>query len=237
MALYVQETSSQMEGYSDNAIDLSKFKDVMAALKQLQMFESYFSTFTKNNVDDEALLCLQKDDIKDLIVKIGDRARFMKWLNVYKNKNNDTADSKMKEMNKSRAKQPCSMCKGDKQIKIAESYTERRACGTCGGQGGSRGRWQTSSCSACNGSGYTKYYSTYCTDGCGKKGPNTCDWCDGSPWKHRECETCNGKKTQRQFDNNFWQNCNGCGGQGTMQQNKTRDKWVVCTTCKGQGQY
>eukprot|EP01084_Bolivina_argentea_P132318 233514_1 len=229
MALYVSETSSQMEGCSDNAIDLSKFSTVMEALKSLEMFESYFSTFTQNNVHDEALLCLEKDDVKDLIPKIGDRARFMNWLNVYKNKNTN----EMKETSKP-IKQPCLVCNGNKQVKITEPYTENIPCVACGGQGGSRGRWETSTCGSCNGTGYTSYYSMHCPDGCGKKGPNTCVWCSGSPHKQRECETCRGKKTQQRFDSNFWNVCNACGGQANMKQNKTRDKWVTCTTCNGQ---
>eukprot|EP01084_Bolivina_argentea_P107723 192582_1 len=91
MALYVH-------GCVDNydTVDLSKYKEVIACLKNLQMYDAYFPTFVDNNVTDAAVLCLEKDDVKDLISKIGDRALFMQWLNAQKNaKSNPGNDIKV----------------------------------------------------------------------------------------------------------------------------------------------
>eukprot|EP01083_Nonionella_stella_P155446 502132_1 len=91
MAFDIQQTSSQIEGCTNdiNGFDLSRFKEVRTGLKRLKMFELYFPVFAQNNVDDEAIVCLEKDDLIALIGPVGDRARFIKWLQSYKNKGND----------------------------------------------------------------------------------------------------------------------------------------------------
>eukprot|EP01084_Bolivina_argentea_P196179 336346_1 len=102
---YVQQTSSQNEGsINDEIVDLSKFKNVIQGLKNLKMHEVYFGIFAENNVDDEAVLCLEKDDVKDLISKIGDRARFMKWLNAHKNEQKQSEKIKPKVVKRNKVK-------------------------------------------------------------------------------------------------------------------------------------
>eukprot|EP01084_Bolivina_argentea_P251495 421815_1 len=82
---HLLETSEQ-EGvpvHVEDAVDLSTFENVIIGLKSLNLYDLYFVSFRDNAVTDEALNCLQKDDIKELIPKIGDRARFTKWLNKF----------------------------------------------------------------------------------------------------------------------------------------------------------
>eukprot|EP01084_Bolivina_argentea_P107722 192581_1 len=245
MALYVQSTPSTIEGCIDNydAVDLSKFKAVSACLKKLQMFDAYFAKFVENNVTDEAVLCLEKDDVKDLISKIGDRALFMQWLNTQK-KNN----AKSKSVNEKKVetvvikKKTCSVCHGKKQISQSESYIHNDQCTSCAGQGGTRGKWENVTVT-CNGT-YGRCHGGKvdhlgCPDGCARKGPGTCAYCIGYDGAQYDCTDCNGKGTvnKQQFNNNIWNQCNNCGGRGTIPQNKTREKMITCAACKGQGQY
>eukprot|EP01083_Nonionella_stella_P023894 66100_1 len=81
MAQQLMSTSIQEEGGEGD--NLALFVDVLTGLKSLNLHDSYFKIFKENEVNDEALCCLQKDDVKELIPKIGDRARFMKWLSEY----------------------------------------------------------------------------------------------------------------------------------------------------------
>eukprot|EP01083_Nonionella_stella_P012596 35686_1 len=247
MAHYIQSTSppSGVEGCVDNynAVDLSKFKEISAGLKSLQMFDLYFTVFVQNNVDDAAVVCLEKDDVKDLISKIGDRARFMKWLNAYKNTQPTPKTNEMKEETKVAIKQTCSVCNGNKQVKQTETYLDNTQCHQCGGNGTrhvTKYNTREVTCSSCNGQGSCKIKCAEGRYGCPYKNPNIkdpyCDLCHGRQWT--QCYTCKGSRTVKQQSSySSTEPCYGCNGRGVLQQNKTRDKMVVCTACNGQGQY
>eukprot|EP01084_Bolivina_argentea_P107724 192583_1 len=243
MALYVQSTASTIEGCVDNydAVDLSKYKEVIACLKHLQMYDAYFPKFLENNVTDAAVLCLEKDDVKDLISKIGDRALFMQWLNAQKNTKSKPANEMKVET--IITKQTCSVCNGNKQVKQSESYVDNSQCNQCNGQGR---RYVTKynttevTCSSCNGGGACKIQCATGRYGCPYKNPNIkdpyCDLCHGQQWT--QCYTCKGnRKVKQQTKSSSSEPCYGCNGRGTTQVSKTRDKMVVCVACKGQGQY
>eukprot|EP01084_Bolivina_argentea_P255075 428934_1 len=246
MAHFVQATSSQIEGCSNNAVavDLSKFQEVNVGLKSLQMFESYFPAFIENNVNDEALLCLEKDDIKDLITKIGDRARFMKWLNVHKSKH------EMKEENiKPTTKQKviCTKCNGSGSFDQHIEYNENVNCARCNGNGGwsmNTEQEQNSTCSSCNGKGTTVqkcdgsyHYLANCSDDewRSKINERDCSFCDaGFGFRNRECQSCRGKGTISSYvQHKKWIPCGTCCGVGNTKTKKYKIKSTSCTTCNG----
>eukprot|EP01083_Nonionella_stella_P033061 90508_1 len=236
---FLQETSHEgKEGIvssNENIVDLSEFKDVESGLKALKMYKKYFESFKTNNVNDAALPCLEKDDLKELIPAIGDRARFNTWLVTYKNDHGQSNNINNNSNETVDCKQPCSVCNGTKQVKQTETYIANGQCTTCGGQGGTRGKWETATV-GCNGT-YGRcdggfYYCQGCPDRCGWKGPGTCSYCPGYR-KQYTCSDCNGRGTvqKQQFNNSHWNPCNQCGGKGTISQNQTREKMVRCSAC------
>eukprot|EP01083_Nonionella_stella_P069267 184549_1 len=251
----LHQTMLQVEGCKLNdTVDLSKFQNVMAALNSLQMYESYFSIFTQNNVDDEALLCLEKDDIKDLIHKIGDRARFMKWLNEYKN---GSSNEPLEETKHSKV---CTVCNGNKQTKQQEAYTVTVQCQNCNGNGSvsvQRSRPTQTQCTYCDppGSGKSLKHSECWGPSSMNAGPNgvpwwgtvtqnhekiygpngaeTCSFClAGSP----NCSVCKGSAFQTK-DEYYSESivCNVCSGAKTRSETKYKDNWSNCAACSGTG--
>eukprot|EP01084_Bolivina_argentea_P169429 293724_1 len=262
MSLYNQmlntHDTAQIEGNIENAVDvdLSKFQVVIAALNSLQMYQTYFSVFKANNVNDQAVLCLEKDDIKDLIHKIGDRALFIKWLNEYKKTNNNI---NIKKQNNTLSK-ICSTCNGNQQIKQTEEYKENEECKNCNGNGSvsmSKSRPTQTQCTYCDPPGSGKslkhsecwgmnsmnagpngvpWWGTVTANHTKIYGPNGAEGCSyciaGSP----NCSVCKG--TALQTKQEYYAEtivCNSCSGAKIKSKTKYKDIWVQCTACKGSG--
>eukprot|EP01083_Nonionella_stella_P015453 43266_1 len=185
------------EGIADDSdVDLSKFKDIVEGLKSLQMFDSYFVAFKTNNVNDKAVCCLEKDDVKELIPKIGDRARFMQWLKQY-NRSLSSSNTKVVNTDTNQNAQKtqiqkkevieyiqCSKCNGKGTIgKSDYNASKPYVCDNAYCKG--RGYWDPNpawksdqyntikTCPSCQGSGktaYGPYYEVSCSSclGAGK---------------------------------------------------------------------
>eukprot|EP01084_Bolivina_argentea_P251498 421819_1 len=236
-----------------NNVDLSKFKDVIATLNNLQMFTSYFPIFIQHNVDDEAVVCLEKEEIKELIPKIGDRARFVKWLNSYKQKHKGLTISPLTKKTKS-----CSVCNGNKEINKQVSYKDIVSCKNCNGSGSvsvQRSRQTETDCKYCDPKGSGKklihsecwgynphqYKRTGTYDKINelphpKKYYINAENCPECVAASANCYVCEG--TGKAYDTQYYyesSTCSVCNGAKTESSTKYRDEWISCGYCNGTG--
>lgn len=57
---------------------------VQQALTALGMMDPYWQVFLDNDIDDEAMLLLQHEDLPALFPKVGARVKFRRWLQQYR---------------------------------------------------------------------------------------------------------------------------------------------------------
>eukprot|EP01083_Nonionella_stella_P099194 278900_1 len=190
------DTSGKISGEQEEK-SFASFTLVFDILRQCGLYDTYKQAFIDENIDDEAVVLLDKDDISLIVTKIGDRVKFMKILKSHLQKRNN--NQRCEHCNGNRMNMKCDVknvkcdaCDGKGVHTRIIKYTNKLTCGNCGGKGSLHIQHMDCLCQKCKGRGYSSEIAQTATQ-------DSCVKCSGKgtveekSYSMQQCPSCDGR--------------------------------------------
>eukprot|EP00483_Globobulimina_turgida_P013019 UN13043 len=198
-----KNTCTEKEQEEGNTLS---FTLALQLLRKCNLYDAYWQAFMAGNIDNEAVVLLNKDDISKIMTKIGDRVKFINTIKSY-------------QQNQHQRQQQCPECDGKKYSTKCD--TKKVTCDVCGGKG-----VQTKiikyknklTCGSCHGKGsiFTRYSRhDFTRDPCHNCNRQGYLYEDAQTSTEYDCAKCSAKGTLAEKEYST-QECNLCHGQGFL---------------------